>query len=296
MKTGFSPIDLSKLPAPQVVEELDFEVIFQEMLTGFQERHPDYSSIVESDPVYKALEEVAYREMVLRQDANDKARSVMLAFAIGSDLDHLAALAPVERKVIDPGDPDAEPPISPTYESDDSFRARTQLAPEAFTVAGSKGAYIYHALQIGAVRGASAITPVPGRVEVYVLCHDGSGEADSETINAVHEALTPEEVRPLTDFVTVKSAEIISYEVDAVLYVGDGPSDSVVKDAALSALDEYASRAHALNGIVSVSGIHSALHVEGVVDVKLESPLQIISCTEAQAPYCAAMNIKVVRI
>gem|GEM_PF-4535174 len=35
-KAGYSRIDLAKLPAPQVVEELDFETIFQRKLAKFK--------------------------------------------------------------------------------------------------------------------------------------------------------------------------------------------------------------------------------------------------------------------
>lgn len=294
--TGFSPIDLSKLPAPQVVEKLNFEVIFQEMLSGFKSRHPEYSSIVESDPVYKALEEAAYREMLLRQRVNEAARAVMLAYALGSDLDNLAALAPVERKMIDAGDASAVPPVPPTYEDDEEFRARTQLAPEGFSVAGPEQGYRFHALKVAEVRDASAITPIPGRVEVYILSRNGSGETDSNIINAVNTVVNSEKVRPLTDSVVIKSAEIISYNVIATLQVGDGPSDSVVVNAARSTLSVYTTRAHALGSRVSLSGMLASLHVEGVVDVKLVTPVESIVCDLRQAPYCISINLDVVRI
>lgn len=67
MAGGFTAVDLSQLPAPSVVETLDFETILQAMLDDLLARDPDFSALVESDPAYKILEVAAYRELLLRQ-------------------------------------------------------------------------------------------------------------------------------------------------------------------------------------------------------------------------------------
>lgn len=91
-------IDLSKLPAPQLIEELDYEVILQEMRKKLRELLPEWTGYeLESDPANKVLEVAAYREMLLRQRVNEAARGVLIAFAQGSDLDHLAAFYPEKR-------------------------------------------------------------------------------------------------------------------------------------------------------------------------------------------------------
>lgn len=91
-------IDLSKLPAPQLIEELDYEAILQEMRKKLRELLPEWTGYeLESDPANKVLEVAAYREMLLRQRVNEAARGVLIAFAQGSDLDHLAAFYPEKR-------------------------------------------------------------------------------------------------------------------------------------------------------------------------------------------------------
>lgn len=91
-------IDLSKLPAPQLIEELDYEAILNEMRKKLRELLPEWSGYeLESDPANKVLEVAAYREMLLRQRVNEAARGVLIAFAQGSDLDHLAAFYPEKR-------------------------------------------------------------------------------------------------------------------------------------------------------------------------------------------------------
>ena len=82
-------IDLSRLPPPDVVEALDFEGIFNRLRADFLTRYPEFTAFVESDPAIKLLEVVAYSELVLRQRINDAARSVLIAYALGGDLDNL---------------------------------------------------------------------------------------------------------------------------------------------------------------------------------------------------------------
>ncbi len=91
-------IDVNKLPAPQIVEELDYETILTAMRVKLAELLPDWTaSDLESDPANKVLEVAAYREMLMRQRVNESVRACMLAFARSTDLDHLAANFGVER-------------------------------------------------------------------------------------------------------------------------------------------------------------------------------------------------------
>lgn len=141
---SFTGVDLSRLPAPQVIEPLDFETILAQSLAQFQVYFPAFDATLESEPVMKLIQLFAYRELVLRQRLNDAARAVMPAFATGPDLDALAALFGVERFILTPADPEVG--IAEVLESDTDFRRRMVLAPEGFSVAGPVGAYIFHAL------------------------------------------------------------------------------------------------------------------------------------------------------
>ncbi|MCP3967439.1 MAG: hypothetical protein GY750_14680 [Lentisphaerae bacterium] len=69
--TTFNAIDLSLLPAPDVIETLDYELILAGMIADLQAKAPEFSALVESDPAFKILEAAAYREVILRQRVND---------------------------------------------------------------------------------------------------------------------------------------------------------------------------------------------------------------------------------
>lgn len=134
LTTGSSSVDLSRLPPPTIVEQISYETILAGMTADLRARLPDFDATVESDPAVKILQVAAYREMLNRQQFNDRARGVMLAYARGSDLDQLAALVGVQRLVIRPADPVTG--AAAEMEPDDALRQRAVLAPESFSVAG----------------------------------------------------------------------------------------------------------------------------------------------------------------
>ena len=294
MAGAFTTVNLSQLPAPDVVETLDYEVILAAMLADLQARDTAFSALVESDPAYKVLEVAAYRELLLRQRVNDAAKGVMLAFAIGSDLDQIGANYSVQRLVIDAGDLSALPPVSPTYESDDAFRARIQLSPEGYTTAGSEGSYVFHGLGADAdVKDIQAVSPTPGNVSIYVLSRTGTGAASPELLAAVTAALNAEEVRPMTDQVAVLSASIVNYVITAELVLYPGPDPTVVYSAALAAVTTYAEEQRRIGYDVTISGIYAALHQPGVQRVNLAAPVANLTIDDGEASYCTAITVTV---
>ncbi len=294
MAGAFTTVNLSQLPAPDVVEQLDYEVILATMLADLQARDPAFTALVESDPAFKILEVAAYREVLLRQRVNEACRAVMVAFATGADLDQLGANVNVARLMIDPGNPDALPPVEPTYESDTDFRNRIALSFEAYTTAGSEGSYVFHGLSAdGDVKDVSAVSPTPGMVTVYVLSRTDDGTAPPELLDAVEAALNAERVRPLTDQVTVQSASIVTYTVEAELVLYPGPDSAVVLEAAQAAIEEFTTSIHRIGYDVALSGIYQALHQPGVQRVNLTAPAANIAVSSGQAPYCTGITLTV---
>lgn len=287
-----TPIDLTLLPTPTVVEPLDFEAIFSAMLADLQARNPDFSALVESDPAYKILQVCAYRELLLRERVNSAARAVMLAYALGTDLEQIAANYGVSRLLVTPANTTATPPTDAVYESDDDFRARVLLSLESYTTAGSRGAYKFHALSAsGQIKDIGISSLAAGTVNVAVLTHTGTGEASSEILAAVTLALSDDTVRPLCDTVVVQSADVLSYSIDATLTVYPGAQQAAIESAALTAIDSYTAAQHRMGIGVSRSGIMAALHRSGVYSVTLTAPAADVVCTWSQAAWCTGRTL-----
>ncbi len=288
----FTAVDLSRLPAPMVVETLDFDTIYGQMLAQLQVLLPEFDATVESDPAVKLLQVASYREMLLRQRVNDAARAVMPAFALGSDLDHLAALFGVARLVITPADDTKGIPA--VYENDADLRRRMTLAPEGYSVAGPEGAYIFHALSADPdVLDASATSPTPGEVIVRILSRSGTGAVGAALVEDVGLYLSDETRRPMTDRVTVLSATIVPFEVEAEITTFNGPDAAIVIATARANLDGLLARTHRLGIDITRARIFAALAgPEGVQNVKLIQPAADIVLDRSQASNCTAVTLR----
>ena len=290
LNTGSSSVDLSRLPAPTVVEQLSFETVYAEMLADVQALMPTFDATVESDPAVKILQVAAYRELLNRQRFNDRARSIMVAYATGSDLDHLAALLAVSRLVIQ--EADEANGIPEILESDDALRQRIVLAPEAFSVAGPELAYVFHARSAHAsVLDASATSPVPGEVLVTVLAREGDGTASPEVLAAVEAVVNGRPVRPLTDLVTVQSVEVVPFTIEAQLFTYRGPDASLIVDTAIAKLNAHLAASRLIGRDFTFSALNAALHVEGVQRVQLVTPTETLTISPTQVAYCTSVDV-----
>jgi phage-related baseplate assembly protein len=296
--SNFTPISLTNIPAPTIVDPLDFETILAAMVADLQARDPAFTALVESDPAFKILEVAAYREVILRQRVNDAAKGVMLAYATGTDLEQLGALFGVTRNLITPADPNANPPVVAVYETDSSLRYRIQLSLEGFSTAGPEGAYKFHALKVATIKDVAVAGPptvAAGNVRVTILSSVGNGAASAGEIAAVNAILNSDDVRPITDLVTVQSATITSYKLNIVLYVYSDWDAVVAATQAEAAIRAYAESVHTVGSDVRLSGVYAAAHVGGVEHAELQSTGGAItadlSINDVQAPYLTSIVI-----
>ncbi|MDH1508523.1 baseplate J/gp47 family protein [Pseudomonas mosselii] len=288
-----SVVDLSQLPAPQVLESLDFEGVYDEELQRFRQYMGDkWDALLESDPITKLLELGAYRRMQNRARVNDAAKALMLAYARGADLDQLAANVNLQRLVVQAEDMNAVPPVERVLEADDALRERVQLVYEGLTTAGPRNSYILHARNAsGRVADATAESPAPAEVVVTVLDLEGTGLAPSELLEAVRAHLSDDDVRPVADRLTVQPAEILPYRVEALLYkAGTGPENEAILAECKARLQAWVNPRRRLGLEVSRSGIDAQLHIDGVSRVELVGWTDIRP-TKEQAAWCEAIDV-----
>ncbi len=289
------------LTPPEVIEPLDFEALLAERKARLISLYPadEQAAItatlaLESEPIVRLLQESCYRELILRARYNDEARALMLAYATGSNLDHIGVTYYQEaRLLVSPAQPAALPPVAAVYESDTDYRARLAAKPESYSTAGPAGAYEWHAKSASArVLDARAQSPSPCVVIVTVLAADGDGTPDQSLLAEVTAALSDETVRPLTDLVHVVPAQVTHYSIDCVLVVRPGQDPQIIKAEALAALRAYTSSRWRLGLDVTRSGIYAAAHRAGVDRVEINLAADI-SCNAQQAAYCDAIHVAI---
>ncbi|GLS27366.1 baseplate J/gp47 family protein [Marinibactrum halimedae] len=290
--SAFTQIDLSELPPPNILEALDYDTILAATKTELKAIAPDIDvdALLPSDPITKLLEIMAYREMHLLHRINESAQGVMLAKATGANLDNLAALLNIQRLILEPGEPSAG--IEPVFESDERLRERTQLAFEGFSTAGPVGAYVFHALSASAqVKDVVVYSDFPGEVEVRILSTEEDGKASPELLTKVSDALNDDNVRPITDLVSVNSADIVPYTINATLVLAEGVGAQEVLELARAATKAYIEKSHKLGFDITRAALFSILHQPGVKNVQLHQPTTDILIKRHQAPSGSILSI-----
>lgn len=107
-------------------------------------------------------------------------------------------------------------------ESDAAFYERLRESMETFSTAGPLGGYEYYAKSASAlIADVKASSPLPGEVDVRVLLANGELPGE-EILKKVSEILNADDVRPLTDHVTVAAPETVPFEIDFTYYTQTG--------------------------------------------------------------------------
>ncbi len=116
--------------------------------------------------------------------------------------------------------------------TDGEYYELMRASMDGYSDAGSRGGYIYFAKQVSTeIADVVATSPAAGEVALYILMDDGS-VASSEIKSAVLAACNADTVRPLTDKVSVKDPEAVTFNVSLTYYI---PSNSPLSSAEITA-------------------------------------------------------------
>lgn len=300
-----STVDFSQLLPPSLITELSYEAIFTKRKESFISLYDASEQQAvrellqrESEPVVKLLQENAYLEMLYQAKCNADARSLLLAYAEKSDLEHLALTEyGLTRLVVTPANNTVIPPIDTVYESDERLRERCLLSFDGMNTAGSANAYRYFALSAdGRVDGIKVRSDEanPYLLDIVITQVDSlNGEASVELITAVQKALDPDHVRPVCDRPTVKASSATNYQIEAQLYVGKNAEDALLLEAANIRLDKYIKNAQKNGESIYRSAIFAALHVVGIQRVVITSPENDLVMDSYHHPFCIAKTIAI---
>lgn len=277
-------LDLSRLQSPQAIRGLGYESILAQRMERLRELLDaagiEYDALgLESDPAAKLQETDAYRELLNISAINDAVRSGFIAFAVGSDLDHLGAFYGTARH---------------DGESDADYRRRILLAPEAFSAAGTQGAYMYHALAADPrVRHVDAWSPAPGQVIVAIQSREGKGRASDELVEKVRLYLSREDIKPLTDALSVRSASIIDYEIELTGFILPGPAPDTVREDMVASIEAMTLARKTPSRDVPLSAIKAAAHVGPVDRVVVNRPTSDVIVGRGEVPNMTKLSVKV---
>jgi len=168
---------------------------------------------------------------------------------------------------------------------DEEFYELLRSSMDAFSTAGPSGAYEYHAKAVSSdIADVKAVQPKidgegnpidgAGLVELYVLMADGT-PADATVKEAVLEACNAEDVRPLTDSVSMKDPEAATYNINVTFYI-PRPSSQMgaqIVEKVTAAVNEYIRwQQEKLGRDINPSKLYELLMATGVKRITVSSP------------------------
>jgi phage-related baseplate assembly protein len=127
--------------------------------------------------------------------------------------------------------------------SDDEFYDLMVTGQDAYTSAGARGAYEYYTRRVSTeIRDVVVNSPSPCEVNIYAVMNDGT-LASSEMKAAILAACNEEDIRPLTDQVSVKDAELVEYDITMTYYLSRDSTESaaVIQENVEAAVQKFIS-------------------------------------------------------
>lgn len=287
MASRFPIIDPTQLPLMEVLETIDSDAIIDGRMATFIERwnlHDPPAAIeydvdaLEFDPIKITQEANAFYEMLLRDRVNQAARAVTLVYATGGDLTAIASRYPggVPRLPI-VANPRAVETNPEDWETDQSYRRRIWLSPNALTPHGNAEAYAYWALTADpSLKDATAITPVPASGKVIVtLLNAGADPVPTITqISNVQAYLYNTGRKGLTDDVSVLAPQVTLTDYRIRLWLLTNAQPSLTLARVQDALTALVNKNNWLGVDHTLMEINCALNQPGVHSAKIDEPVK----------------------
>ena len=301
--------NLSNLPDPYAIEELDYKVILDAILADFKLRNPSYTNTVLGDPVYTMAHVATVREQHLRERVNEAVRACMVSHAKGTDLDNLAANFNVFRLIVQAADLSADPPKPQILETDTEVREKILLAWEQLAP-GSPGWYKNHVLHADIrsdqSRDESDIFdayakegPIPGTVQLWVQSRSNDGVPSDALIQTIETYMSDSSRRMLNDTLSVHKVVPVTYNITADLAIASGPLANDIITLVQKQVNDFCEATNRIGRSIPLSSIYAVLNQSYVESVNLIAPsanVQLNALTtkglDVQIPHCGKITLR----
>lgn len=183
-------------------------------------------------------------------------------------------------------------------EGDADFAERIRLAPNSFSVAGPRKAYIYHTLSVNpGIVDVSVTSPIPGDVRIMPLM-EGGALPTAELRAEILEYLSGDDIRPLTDHVTVESPETVNYTIRVDYWINreNAAKSASIQAGVNAAVEKYRLWQQSKIGRDITPGqlIASVINAGAArIDSATFSPSSFLELTTGQVAQCPPENVTI---
>ena len=161
-------------------------------------------------------------------------------------------------------------------EDDDALAERIYIASSAYSVAGPADAYRYWTKTASSnIIDVSVTSPAPSEVDVRFILEGGElpGEA---LIDKVDTILKDDNIRPLTDLVTVSAPDIVNYNIELTYYINESDKSAATNIQKLvdTAVETYKTwQSSAIGRDINPSYLIGKIMAAGAKRVTVTSPV-----------------------
>ena len=160
-------------------------------------------------------------------------------------------------------------------ESDDDLAERVFLAPGAYSTAGPEDGYLYHAKKYNAAIGDVVATSdhEAGQVDIVFIMADGS-KPGAAMISGLQAYLSGKTIRPMTDKLTVKAPEEVTYSINLTYYINrsDSARAVAIQAAVAQAVADYQTWQRAIGRDINPSQLVHMVMDAGAKRVTVTAP------------------------
>lgn len=181
-------------------------------------------------------------------------------------------------------------------EDDERFAERIRTAPNSYSVAGPRRAYIYHAKSVSpAIIDVQVASPSPGVVNVYPLL-EGGELPGSDILSLVEEHLNDETIRPLTDEVHAVAPTGKAFRINVKYWINtkDLNRSQTIQENVKKAVESYRLWQTTAIGrdIVPSKLLAAVINAEAMhVDAATLSPSEYVKLEDGEVAQCADVTV-----
>jgi phage-related baseplate assembly protein len=304
MSTVSTPIDISRIPVPPIIEDVSHAGLLTQFIERFklywaEQRAkdptlPDYDvDVLETDAPRIAGRAWSYLRMLDRQRVNDAIKAVLAPLAKGADLDNVVARANVERLVVVPATVNA-PAV---MESDESLLRRYLLAFDR-PAAGSAAALKFHVYTALPSFGADGDVAIVGHAihgrrgdTDVVICGPGGRDATDEELALARAAVQNDKVAPEAIAVAVLRAKRRLYSVRLSITVPRGPDMALVVEEVEKRVKARTDERTKIGAEVPEELLSGAAYGPSLIRADREEPTADIPSDPYTVPVCTGIVV-----
>lgn len=239
-----------------------------EILGGTRVGTTDKSAVFATDAYAVIQPGELYADVTATATASGAAANGLVAGQVNTLIDPVAYVSEVRNTTITLSGADRE--------QDDAYRVRIHEAREAYSCAGPRGAYRYHARRVHPdIADVAVWSPKPGTVDVRPILKGGE-LPDSDMIRNIASVLSAEDVRPLTDTVIVAAPLPVEYAISGGWYLSakDAALSGTVGAAVSRAVEEYRLWQRSMPGRdINPNHLESLVKIAGAKRMRVASPV-----------------------